>query len=333
MAKGQVLGLIAAAGGVALGWAAPVMAKAAPHPVPKILRDCADGCPAMAVIPAGAFLMGADAGEDGRPEGPVRKVTIRPFAMATLEVTNAQYARFIAETGHVTGTNCRSFVRATGKVEEVPGADFRHPGTGAGEGAANIPVVCVSWRDATAYVAWLAKKTGKPYRLPSEAEWEYAARAGTQGDFPWAGGGAAACTYANVLDADGMADGALAVFGGTGGLAAAVACHDGFAGAAPVGSYPANAFGLHDMVGNVWEWTQDCYYAPYRPETPTDGRPMPAPAAGCDRRAVRGGSWISAQFRNRVSWRGRDPEDQTTWIFGFRVARDVTPAEARSARR
>jgi formylglycine-generating enzyme required for sulfatase activity len=306
---------------LALGTAGIAPAK------PRSFTDCAQGCPAMVVVPAGRFTMGADAGEEGRPEGATHPVTIaRPFALATREVTNAQYALFIAQTGYATSRGCRSFVRATGKVDPIPDADFRHPGAGAGEGAPDMPVVCVSWRDAKAYTAWLSQKTGKTYRLPSEAEWEYAARAGTQGDYPWTGGAAGACTRANVLDADGMADGALAVFGGAGGMSAAVPCHDGHAGVAPVGSYSANAFGLYDMIGNVWEWTQDCYIAPYAADAPRDGRAYEANGP-CPRRAVRGGSWISAAFRNRVTWRGRDPEDQVSWIFGFRVARDVAPRE------
>ncbi|KAG5727292.1 hypothetical protein E4T56_gene14956, partial [Termitomyces sp. T112] len=115
-----------------------------------------------------------------------------------------------------------------------------------------------------------------------------------------------------------MADGALAVFGGAGGMAAAVPCRDGFAGVAPVGSYPPNVFGLYDMIGNVWEWTQDCYVAPYPASAPRDGRAYEV-AGECPRRAVRGGSWISAAFRNRVTWRGRDPEDQMLHGLGAGV--------------
>jgi len=297
------------------------------HDTSSPFRDCAKACPAMVAVPAGSFIMGADAGEEGRPEGAPHPVTIaRPFALGMREVSNAEYALFLAETGHVTSRGCRSFVRATGKVEAIEDADFRHPGEGAGDGAPDMPVVCVSWLDAKAYTAWLSRKSGKPYRLPSEAEWEYAARAGSKGDYPWVGGTAAACRYANLLDKDGMADGALAVFGGAGGLPAAVPCSDSHAAVAPVGSYPANAYGLQDMTGNVWEWTRDCYIAPYPADAPRDGRPVEV-SGPCPRRAVRGGSWMSAAFRNRVSWRGRDPEDQVSWIFGFRVARDLMPHE------
>lgn len=309
-------------------WLSVVLALVATPPAvaaPAVFRDCRDGCPAMVVVPAGSFVMGADAGEADRPEGARHPVRIpRSFALATHEVSNADYARFVDETGYASSRGCRSLIRATGKVEAVADADFRHPGAGAGDGAPDKPVVCVSWRDARAYAAWLARKTGKAYRLPSEAEWEYAARAGTASEFPWQGGSAKACAHANVLDEDGMADGALAVFGGAGGMPAAAPCRDGYAGAAPVGSYPPNRLGLYDMIGNVWEWTQDCYVAPYPADAPRDGRAYEV-SGDCARRAVRGGSWISAAFRNRVTWRGRDPEDQVSWIFGFRVARDLAP--------
>lgn len=287
-------------------------------------NDCGADCPDMIVIPAGTFAMGAEAGEDGRPEGPIRKVAIkRPFALGVFEVTNAQYSRFIADTGHVPSKGCRSLVG--GKVDVVPSADYLHPGAGAGEGSATKPVVCVSWRDATAYTAWLSKKTGQFYRLPTEAEWEYAGRAGKPGEYYWGQSIDTGCAHANVYDKDGANGGAIPVFSAVNGAPAVpfAQCSDGHAGAAPVGSYAANAFGLFDMTGNVWEWTQDCYFAPYPAAAPTDGTAYEV-AGECPRRAVRGGSWMSAPFRNRVSWRGRDPENLVTWIFGFRVARDLS---------
>lgn len=291
-------------------------------------NDCGADCPDMIAVPAGTFAMGADAGEDGRPEGPVRNVAIaRPFALGVFEVTNAQYSRFIAQTGHVPSKGCRSLVG--GKVEVVPDADYLHPGVGAGEGAGNKPVVCVSWRDAKAYTAWLSNKTGQPYRLPTEAEWEYAARGGKPGEYYWGQSIDTGCAHANVYDKDGATGGAIPVFSTAEGAVSVpyAQCSDGHAGAAPVGSYAANPFGLFDMTGNVWEWTQDCYFAPYRAEVPTDGGAYEV-SGECPRRAVRGGSWMSAPFRNRTSWRGRDPEDLVTWIFGFRVARDL-PVKAR----
>ncbi|QVM85967.1 formylglycine-generating enzyme family protein [Novosphingobium decolorationis] len=222
--------------------------------------------------------------------------------------------------------DCRSLDAENGTVAKTPTADYRNPGLGAGDGAPQMPVVCISWKDAQAYLSWLSTRTGAHYRLPSEAEWEYAARAGSQDDYPWGTSADEGCRQGNMLDEDGAASGMIPVFGGqadgdTTALPHA-ACHDGHAGAAPVGSYAPNAFGLHDMIGNVWEWTEDCYAAPYPMAVPRDGRPY-VDAAECPLRAVRGGSWISTPFRNRVSWRGRDPVDQVTWIFGLRVARDI----------
>jgi formylglycine-generating enzyme required for sulfatase activity len=290
-------------------------------------RDCGKSCPEMVVIPAGRFRMGADAGEEGRPEGSVRDIAIpRAFAVGAREVSNAEYARFISETGRTATRGCRSYNRAANSVDVSPAADFRQPGEGAGGGAPAMPVVCVSWTDAKAYTAWLSGKTGKPYRLLSEAEWEYAARAGSSAQYPWGDRIEDGCRAANVLDRAGAGAGVLAVFGGQSGTAAApvpsAACDDRHAGAAPVGSYRPNAFGLYDMTGNVWEWVEDCYVAPYPADAPTDGRAYQV-TGDCPRRSVRSGSWISVPFRNRVSWRGRDPETLVSWIFGFRIARDL----------
>ncbi|MEJ6009828.1 SUMF1/EgtB/PvdO family nonheme iron enzyme [Novosphingobium aquae] len=289
----------------------------------KTFTDCKLDCPEMVVIAPGKFRMGADGGEEGRPEGPPHDVAIaKPFALGRFEVTNAQYERFIADTGRVPTKSCRSWDRKSNSVSEGADADFRKPGIGAGDGAPQIPVVCVSWRDAKAYVGWLAKKSGKPYRLPTEAEWEYAARAGSPEDYAWGKDPAAGCGWANTLDRRAIASGMLPAFQEKAGEPAHARCDDAQAGAAPVGSYKPNAFGLYDMTGNVWEWTEDCYAAPYAPDVPTDGSAYQVKGE-CARRAVRGGSWMTVPFRNRPAWRGRDPEDQVSWIFGMRVARDL----------
>ena len=263
----------------------------------------------MVEIPAGTFVMGADAGETGRPEGPPRRVTIeKPFALGRYEVTHAQYAAFFSATGYSAPGPCRTLVG--GIFANSPAHDWRDPGLGAAP-KPDEPVVCVSWRDAKAYVAWLAATTGQPYRLPTEAEWEYAARAGSTTEYAWGTDMEGGCAYANLYDADA----AGLAFGW-----ASSACGDGAKFLSRVGAYKPNAFGLHDMIGNVWEWTQDCYVIPY-PSIPTDGRAIEA-AGACERRTVRGAAWMTRTDRARSSFRGRDPEAARFSYFGFRVARD-----------
>jgi formylglycine-generating enzyme required for sulfatase activity len=163
-----------------------------------------------------------------------------------------------------------------------------------------------------AYVTWLAGKTGKPYRLLSEAEWEYAADAGSTATYPWGENPEEACRYGNVYDLSAAKNNDSPLI--------PVNCDDGYPGIAPVGSYPPNAFGLQDMVGNIWEWAADCYRMPY-PAEPVDGSALDVP--DCDRRAVRSGSWITGVERQRPTFRGRDPIDRVSQVFGFRVARDL----------
>ena len=193
----------------------------------------------------------------------------------------------------------------------LPDATWSDPGYGRPV-REDEPAVCVDWRDATAYAAWLTAKTGKSYRLLSEAEWEYAADAGSTATFPWGEDASLACKYANVYDESaGRARPAPIQ---------PTPCEDGQPHVAPVGLFAANAFGLHDMVGNVWEWVQDCYAMPYPPE-PVDGSVQRN--TGCDRRGTRGGSWITETARQRPTFRGRDPIDRVSQVFGFRVARDL----------
>jgi len=276
-----------------------------------VFRDCPD-CPDVAVIPPGSFRMGAEGGEEGRPEGPVRDVSIRSsFAAGVTEVTQEQFAAFVVATRREVGGGCRVW---DGTEWIYPAdADWTNPGYGRVP-FAEEPVACVSWLDARDYAAWLAERTGKPYRLLTEAEWEYVARAGTTGEFPWPAGDAAApCAAGNVYDVSGARANNFAW--------EAFACDDGYGLASPVGSFAANAFGLKDVLGNVWEWTADCYVAPY-PAAPVDGSAVTV-AGDCAKRTVRGGSWISRPGRQRVSFRGRDPEDARFSFFGFRVARDL----------
>ncbi|WP_439534435.1 formylglycine-generating enzyme family protein [Polymorphobacter sp.] len=293
-----------------LAWASAATAQ------PPQVRDCRD-CAAIALIPAGRFTMGADRGEPGRPDGPAHAVTIeRPFGMAVTEVTNRQFARFVKATGAADAAGCEVWPKDSVAFDK---ARWQDPGYGR-EPRPDEPVACVSWNDARAYADWLAGVTGKPYRLPSEAEWEYAARAGTTTDFYWGDDPEAGCGFANLYDAAGAGRFSWA----------SVRCNDGAATVAPVGRYKANAFGLHDMIGNVWEWVQDCHVVPY----PADhGGQAAVEASPCDRRGVRGGSWMTRPDRNRVTFRGRDPADVRYFMFGFRVARDLSADEAARAAR
>ena len=203
--------------------------------------DC-DGCPEMVVMPTRSFLMGSPDDEDGRSahEGPRHMVHIGyTFAIGRHEVTFAQWDACVDAGG------------------------CGHRARDAGWGRGNMPVLDVTWHDARAYVAWLDRRTGKPYRLPSEAEWEFAARAGATTAYPWVSD-----TYAPGM----------------------VNCNDGDGEGRPaeVGTFPANGAGLHDMAGNVAEWVEDCWHDGYA-GAPDDGGAWTD--GGCRWRVARGGSW------------------------------------------
>lgn len=294
----------------------------------QTLVDC-DGCAPLVVVPPGRFLMGSEDGEKNRPEGPVHEVRFaRPFALGKYEVTVAEFRRFVSATGHVVSPGCRvqgrEVTAATGRVEWLnePSAGWQAPAFRNPQ-PEDSPVVCVGRVDALAYVAWLARQTGKPYRLPSESEWEYAAAAGARGAYFWGNNQDLGCEYANLYDRAGRKANDF----GWG----FVDCDDGFVEIAPVGRFRPNNFGLHDMIGNVWEWTTDCYRTTYE-HAPTDGSPEPA-APDCDNWSVRGGGWMTRPSRQRLSFRGRDPNNAHYSYFGFRVARDLSAAEMRSWRR
>jgi formylglycine-generating enzyme required for sulfatase activity len=274
-----------------------------------LFQDCAE-CPVMIPIPPGRFDMGVDGGEPDRYEGPVRQVSIeKRFAIGKFEVTNAQFSAFVNATGHRAGDNCRIWDGT--RPTNTPGKDWRDPDYGRAP-AANEPVVCVTWTDAKAYVAWLSRRTGETYRLPSEAEWEWAARGGApKARFVWGDDPEAACAYANIFDREGPSLQKRPTI--------PTKCSDGFAGVSPVGALSPNGFGLHDMIGNVWEWLEDCYAMPY-PAMPVDGSAQTE--FGCERRVTRGGAWVSSVDRQRAEFRGRDPGDWVHHAFGFRVARD-----------
>lgn len=285
--------------------AAPGPVVAAPEVPQGVLRDCPD-CPDLVMVPAGNFTMGSPDSDANRREreGPPQRITFaKPFAIGRYPVTRGEFQAFIADAGHV-ATGCSVYRRNGWTLD--PRADWAAPGI---DQDSRHPVVCVSWGDATAYTEWLSRKSGHSYRLPSEAEWEYAARGDGTGSRPW--GDASPCANANAAD-----ESAKAVLP----LLAAAACSDGFVHTAPVGSFPPNAFGLYDMLGNVAQWTQDCWH-PNHTGAAKDGA-----ARGdtrCSRRVVRGAGWIDGPDDLRVAVRYNGEAQRREVTVGFRVARSV----------
>jgi formylglycine-generating enzyme required for sulfatase activity len=274
-------------------------------------RDC-DGCPEMVVVPAGAFTMGAPEGEEGRDdnEGPPHRVTIpRRFALGKLEVTVDQFAAFARETSYDTGSTCDIWL--DGKWEERQGYTWRNPGfpqSGA------HPAACLSWDDAKAYLTWLSRKTDRTYRLPTEAEWEYAARGGTTTRFHFGDRYEDYCQHGNGADqeARNRVPGAQAW--------SVLPCSDGHAYTAPVGSFAANAFGLHDTLGNVFEWVEDCWNESYA-GVPADGSAWTS--GDCAIRVQRGGAWGYPPSYLREAVRGRQPQGYRYVKAGMRVVRTL----------
>jgi formylglycine-generating enzyme required for sulfatase activity len=233
-------------------------------------KECAN-CPEMITIPSGEFMMGSD---DNNDEKPVHKVIIaKSFAVSRFEVTFDEYDACVI----------------------LGGCAYQPSDQGWGRGTR--PVVNVNLGDAQQYVSWLSKRTGKPYRLLSEAEWEYAARAGTTSRYSFEADGAALGEYAWY---SGNSEGQIR----------------------PVGEKKPNAFGLYDMLGNVWEWVQDCYQDSYT-GAPTDGSARTR--TDCGRRVVRGGSWGADPQHFRSAARRSQASDVRDSIFGFRVGRTLAP--------
>lgn len=283
---------------------APGAVRPASAAVGRTFRDCAD-CPEMVVIPAGSFVMGSPASEEGRRdnEGPQRRVTLRePLAVGKYHVTVGEYRAFVQATGRADGGSCYIF---DGQWREQPGRSWRSPGFQQTE---RDPVVCVSWEEARAYAAWVSQRTGKGYRLLTEAEFEYAARGETTSRWWWGEDAAGQCRAANGADQTGFP-----------GNAQVAQCADGYARTSPVGSFVANRYGLHDMAGNAWQWVQDCYRDSYA------GAPADASVAveggDCSRRVLRGGSWNywPQSLRSAVRY-GVLPVNRGNDV-GFRVAR------------
>ena len=261
-----------------------------------VFRDC-EACPEMVMVPPGSFMMGSPRTPRGwySDEGPRHEATIGyPLAVGVFEVTFAEW------DACVSGGGCEG---------------YRPDDRGSGRG--RRPVVNVSWEDARRFVAWLSEETGENYRLLSEAEWEYAARAGTETAWFWGEDPAEQCRHANGFDRELTAR--LRVENvGTGVVPAS--CSDGYHGVAPVGSFKPNGFGLHDVSGNVWEWTDDCWNESHA-GAPADGS---ARTRGyCVPRVVRGGSWNNPPGLLRSAFRDGIPRQDRGFNVGFRVARTM----------
>ena len=294
--------------------APPLVAQAANRSPGTVFKDCPD-CPEMVVIPAGRFVMGAAPGEEESEKlqdsfrnrsQPQHGVDVASFSAGKFEVTRGQFRAFSEATGRSSTDGC--FVWTGAKFEKDLSKDWRNPGYAQDD---PHPVSCVSWDDAKAYTAWLSQKTGKVYRLLAEAEWEYAARAGTTTRRFWGDDGDRSCGYANGADQTTKAQ-----VPGWNYLIAN--CNDRYAYTAPVGSYRANAFGLYDMLGNVWEWTEDCWNENYT-NAPTDGSVWTT--GNCSQRVVRGGSWNYFPQYLRAANRIRNTSAFRFSSYGFRVAR------------
>jgi formylglycine-generating enzyme required for sulfatase activity len=280
----------------------------------EAFKDC-DTCPEMVQVPAGEFLMGSgkaeiDSGAAAANEGPQRKVAIRqPLAVGRYEVTKAQFEAFVQATGYRVGDKC--WTLESNAPKERDSRSFRNPGyTQAG----THPAVCVSWQDAKAYAAWLTKTTGKVYTLLSEAQWEYVARAGTTGRYPLGSTEADLCALGNGAD---QAAGASTLPADWDYLF----CDDGHVHTAPVGSFRANAFGVFDLMGNAWEWVEDCYTESLA-GVPADGQAWTR--GDCQLHVVRGGSWSATARMLRMAVRGKAPAGSRFDDVGFRVMRALS---------
>lgn len=273
--------------------------------------------PEMVRIPPGKFLMGSPETEAGRTsgEGPQHEVTIsKPFALSRHEITVGQFRQFVEDAGYQTtaeksGKGCYGWNANKKEIDQLAERNWKNPGFAQID---DHPVVCVSWDDVQVYVTWLSRRTGENYRLPTEAEWEYTARAGTtvarfyQGDQQ--------CKYANGAGQEkkSIASPNLVL----------AECDDGYVYTAPVASFGENHYSLFDMLGNVWEWMQDCWHDNYD-YAPLDGSAWLKKGSGdCNRRVFRGGSWLNSPQSLRSADRSGFFTNATSNYLGFRIARD-----------
>lgn len=283
-------------------------------------QDRSGSAPPLVVIPTGTFMMGSPNDEDGHRsnEEPLREVKIDAgFALGRDDVTVTQFRAFVNDADYVTDAEklggSTVYDEESGRIIDRRGTTWRDDFLGE-RAADNLPVVHVSWNDAQAYVKWLSARTGKKYRLPSEAEFEYVERAGTATRYPW--GEKNPQHVVGNLTGDGDRSPHLRRS-----WAKAFPHYvDGFWGPSTVGSFEPNRYGVRDMIGNVSVWIEDCWHENYT-RAPADSRAWVNP--GCAEHVVRGGSWGSSPEQARSAFRLAAPADTRSARVGLRVARDL----------
>jgi formylglycine-generating enzyme required for sulfatase activity len=297
------------------------------HPAVEAIRDC-DTCPELVLIPAGEFLMGADIAEPrslGLPEfwatreQPVTHVTIeRDFHLGKYEISRGEFAQFAAATGYEPAPGCWHFIGTEWLFDET--RSWQDAGIGQDD---THPVTCVNWLDAQAYLAWLGQKAGQAYRLASEAEWEYAVRAGTQTVYWFGDDPEGICEFVNLgdittrerfgWDETEIKYELMDSWKGQD-------CRDGYATTAPVHETAANLFGLYGMLGNANEWVADCWNDDHS-EAPGD-QTARLTGADCGLRVMRGQGWTAIAASTRPAFRLKMNATDRRFTFGFRIARD-----------
>lgn len=286
----------------------------------KVARDC-EHCPEMVRIPAGTAILGAGAEDKFRnpDELPERRFTLNEaFLVSKYEITLDQYEAFVRATNRAVGGDCLTDRRKRGDWQYDATTTFRDPGYTQGS---DHPVACVNWDEAQAYVAWLNTQTSGGYRLLTEVEWEYVARGGATHNlaYPWGNDPSDGCKFANAFDRttvkayQGMDTSAYKVYD-------PMDCSDDLLNTSPVGSLKPNGFGVHDIIGNVAEWVEDCYSAT-RDRLLASGVPPVEPA--CEKRIAKGGSWgtlaHNVRIAERLPYAGTHRDDS----IGIRVAKTL----------
>jgi formylglycine-generating enzyme required for sulfatase activity len=281
--------------------------------------------PIMETIPSGRFEMGSTQHANAQP---VHTVNIDQFSMGKYEVTVREFRQFMNATKYQAPQECRHEFSPTGWFRMFTKGNWETNMVNISE---YQPVVCINWQAANAYASWLAEQTGKAYRLPTEAEWEYAARAGTKSDYYFGDdpNNTEVCRYENVGDWSGehilQRDGNTSYFNFTGEVAN---CQDHSGYASIVGMYKPNPYALHDILSNVLEYTADCYVADYS-NASSDGSPQQQP--NCKQRTTRGSSWHASH--SPLVQRGSIPADFAGAVDGFRLALDgKAPQQSRTTK-